>query len=122
MSIAWKLVKKGEDDVFEAAPVQFGVRVSTTHTIGVVIDTGSSEAVTIMMNLGEIATNVYWMSRTRDGAAAIFPAGMNWYQARALLKRAADMRDAQVLSYVEKGRATALVKAGLARMRSKYGF
>jgi len=121
MSIAWKLVKKGEDDVFEAASVQFGTRIPAEHTVGVVIDTGSSEAVTIMMNLGEIS-NVYWMSRTRDGAAAIFPAGTNWYQARALLKRAADMRDAQILSYVEKGQATARVKAGLARMRRGYGF
>lgn len=121
MSAAWKLMKKGEDNVFDATPVQPGVTIPATHVIGVVIDTGSPEAMTIMMQLGEI-TDIYWMSRTATGAAAIFPGGTSWSQARALLKRAADLREAQILRYVEKGPATAQVRAGLRRMRSKYGF
>lgn len=120
MSAVWKLVRKGGDDVFETDPVRPGVAIPMTHTIGVVIDTGSSETVRIMMNLAEI-TNIYWMSRNST-AAAIFLKRMSWRRARALLKRAADMREDQILSYVEEGAATAQVRAGLKRIRSKYGF
>jgi|GEM_PF-4978199 len=121
MSVAWKLMKKGENGVFEAATVKPGVVIPPTHVIGAVIDTGSPETMSIMMQLGEIA-DIYWISRTATVAAVVFPSGMSWAQAQALLKRAADLREAQILRYVKEGPGMAKVRSGLRRMRSKYGF